>query len=737
MWLKSQPLLVKIQMRNHILTVALAIILASIVYSGILLKTNLKILKNNNTSTVIQQINVQELSISLGNIQLNINRYILSHSKSSQDSFKRYKKEFELQSGKLYKISSEIPELKKQATVIYFNFPEIVRQVEQRMQKLPNKITAQNAANIFGANGDPFSDIWKAIYKVRLYQLKFIQKSTKENIASSSWSWKVSVFGSIFMLAIVVWGYIYISISYKRQERAEAKELASEMLRKENEKLLQAVMDNCTSIIFIKDKNQRYTLVNKRFKQLVDLENEDIIGKTQNELFEKTDQEQINTAEDRILSFGEIKESTETVRIKNRTQYYLTTKFPLIGEAGEVIGLGGISTDITHQTEHENELNKARELAEAAKISQQLFLANMSHEIRTPMNGVIGMTNLLDSTSLTTEQEDYVNVIRQSSNILMLLINDILDVSKMQAGMLKLEKIPFEVRESVKQIFLSYKLLADEMGTHLKSEVDPATPEFLLGDPLRLNQIISNLVNNAIKFTSSGSISIKVSGEEKENKVFNLQIAVIDTGIGIPADKLEDVFNSFTQSSISTTRKYGGTGLGLAIVKELVEMQGGTVSLVSELNVGSTFTVTIPFQIDTTDKIQQQKSKGKQNFTSLKDKKILVVEDNLINQKVARQILLKAGFKVVSVADNGYKALEMLQTETFDAVLMDVQMPDMDGIETTRHIRNDLKLSIPVVALTASALPEDREICFKAGMNEYVTKPFLPEDLLQKLSALI
>lgn len=279
--------------------------------------------------------------------------------------------------------------------------------------------------------------------------------------------------------------------------------------------------------------------------------------------------------------------------------------------------------------------------------------------------------------------------------------------------------------------------MADEMGTVLTYYVDESTPDFLLGDPLRLNQIISNLVNNAIKFTSGGSVNINVKAIQKENDVFDLRIEVIDTGIGIPENKLTDVFDSFTQSSTSTTRKYGGTGLGLAIVKELVEMQGGSVHLVSEVNVGSNFTVIIPFPTASLDKTQQQKNKSNQKFASLKNKKILVVEDNLINQKVASQILLKAGFEVVDVTDNGYRALDMLQKQAYDAVLMDVQMPEIDGLETTRRIRKDLKLLLPVVALTASALAEDREICINAGMNDYVTKPFLPDDLLQKLSALL
>ncbi len=725
------------QKRNHTLTVAIAIILASVIYSGILLKTNLDLVATSKSSTLIQQINVQELSNALGNLQLNMDHYVFYRRQSSLDSVHFCEKAFRSEAKKLDQITQKIPLLKEDGQTIYLAFPRLMKQTEEDLKKLPPKLTTENIEKIFNYEGNPFSIVWTAIDHVRSYQIKAIKSSTAKTIADSSRSWAISVFGSIFLLLIVLWGYIYIRRSYKNIALAEAKEIASEASRKENERLLQAVIDNCTAMIFLKDKNSRYTLVNKTFRQITELENEEILGKVHDEVFKKAHPEHIVPDEDKVLNLGEIQESKQHIKHKNETRYYLTTKFPLIGADGEIFGLGGISTDITQQIEHEHELNKATKLAEAAKVSQQRFLANMSHEIRTPMNGVIGMTNLLDSTALTDEQEDYVNVIRQSSNILMLLINDILDVSKMQAGMLKLEKIPFEVRESLKQIFLSYKPMADEMGTVLTYYVDESTPDFLLGDPLRLNQIISNLVNNAIKFTSGGSVNINVKAIQKENDVFDLRIEVIDTGIGIPENKLTDVFDSFTQSSTSTTRKYGGTGLGLAIVKELVEMQGGSVHLVSEVNVGSNFTVIIPFPTASLDKTQQQKNKSNQKFASLKNKKILVVEDNLINQKVASQILLKAGFEVVDVTDNGYRALDMLQKQAYDAVLMDVQMPEIDGLETTRRIRKDLKLLLPVVALTASALAEDREICINAGMNDYVTKPFLPDDLLQKLSALL
>ena len=726
-----------LQIRPYILTVATAIIVAAILYSGVLLKSNQNVVTSSRLSYLTQQINVQELSKSLGTLQYGVNQYIIYRNQSALDTVRLFEKDFQLQANKLYQLSKLIPEIKKPAAVIYSSFPETITQIEVRLKRLPPKITLKEAIAIFEGNSNGFNRYWIAMDQIRAFQIKSIKNSTNQTIVAGYQSWRYSIAGIVFMLAVVLVGYLQFKKIYKKQAIAEANEKASEAKRKENEKLLQAVIDNCPVNIFLKDTSSRYTLVNKNLIQALKLEYKDFIGKTQMEAFGYLHPEFVLESEDEVLKEGKVQESKQWFNVDGQSKCFSTTKFPLFTGQGAIFGLGGISTDITEQNKYEVELLKARETSEAAKNSQQLFLANMSHEIRTPMNGVIGMSNLLEATPLNEDQKDYVNVIKQSSNILMLLINDILDVSKMQAGMLRLEKIPFEVRESVKHIYLSYKPLADEMGIYLNCHVDPLIPEYLLGDPLRLNQIISNLVNNAIKFTVQGGVSVDVGTFETESGSFELKIVVADTGIGIPADKTEAVFKSFTQSSSSTTRKYGGTGLGLAIVKELVELQNGTINLVTELNVGSTFTVVIPFEKAVAEKNQLRQSIQLQKFSSLKNKKVLVVEDNLINQKVARQILLNADLGVVDIADNGFIALEMLQNVAYDAVLMDLQMPEIDGLETSRRIRNELKLTLPIIALTASVLTENQEICFDAGMNDYITKPFLPSELLHKLSVLL
>lgn len=726
-----------LQTRPHILFVASAIIIAFIIYSTILLKANQNVVESSRLSFLSQQINTQELSKTLGTLQVGINRYLIHRRTSSLDTVRRFEKEFLSEAKKLSLIARKIPEIKKSAEIIYQGFPATVVRLEKQLRHLPETLSVKEAKEIYDENSDGFSKYWIAIDQVRAYQIQSIETRTNQTIAAGYRSWNYAIFGSIFMLAVILSAYWYIRIIYRKQFLAEANEKRSEAKRRENEKLLQAVVDNSTAIIFLKDVNSRYTLVNKAFGQLIGLENKDFIGKTHQEMLGEKHPENIVGGEEQVLKLGEIQESKQWIDYGEYKRYFLTTKFPLINERGEIYGLGGISTDITEQKKYEIELTQARETAEAAKNAQQRFLANMSHEIRTPMNGIIGMASLLEATVLNEEQGDYLNTIKQSSNILMLLINDILDVSKMQAGMLKLEKIPFEVKESIKHIYLSYKPLADKNGIYLKCHVDPSAPEFLLGDPLRLNQIISNLVNNAIKFTANGGVSMNVSATPKSDDVFDLKIDVIDSGIGIPENKKEEVFKSFTQSSSSTSRKYGGTGLGLAIVKELVEMQSGTISLTTELGVGSTFSVVIPFTKANSNKNRVQGSLKKQAFSSFINKKILVVEDNLINQKVATQILLNADFSIVDIADSGFKALEMLQNEAYDAVLMDLQMPDIDGFETSKRIRNDLKLSLPIIALTASVLSENREVCFEAGMNDYITKPFLPSELLQKLSFLL
>lgn len=388
------------------------------------------------------------------------------------------------------------------------------------------------------------------------------------------------------------------------------------------------------------------------------------------------------------------------------------------------------------------EILKAKELAEKAKEAQEQFLANTSHEIRTPMNGIIGMTNHLMETPLSKEQQEYIHAIQESSSNLLSIINELLDLSKIMAKKILFDKQPFELEQIIKNLVRLLEFRALEKKVDLKFQINPAIPKVIIGDAVRLKQILLNLVENSVKFTHNGEIEIKVDVLHETEHDIQLEFSVRDTGIGIPANKLNVIFENFTQVNAKTTRKYGGTGLGLSITKQLVEQQGGTVSVKSKVNVGSTFSFTLSFKKlkdkkEVTDNVLSMVSSTPQ--ANLNGARILVVDDNKINQKVASLTLQKWNVKV-ELADSANDAYKILSEQTIDLILMDITMPDVDGFEATKYIRthfDEPKNKTPIIAMTAAAFVGDKEKCLAAGMNEYVSKPFIAEDLLVKIKALL
>lgn len=395
------------------------------------------------------------------------------------------------------------------------------------------------------------------------------------------------------------------------------------------------------------------------------------------------------------------------------------------------------------KTKREKEIAEIeRKKAEEAKKTEQQFLANMSHEIRTPMNVVIGMTNLLLKTSMNDQQAKYINAIKHSSENLLVIINDILDLSKIEAGKIDFENIHFSLEETLNLVYTTLKFKAEEKGLKMHIDIDKNLPPMIIGDPVRLSQILLNLAGNAIKFTSKGSVTIKCEKLNEEKKKIMVRFSIIDTGIGIAEENISKVFESFTQASSETTRKYGGTGLGLTISKQLVELQDGTIGATSKLGEGSVFYFTIPYLAGSEMTLEKKiREIDPKILAELSTKRILLVEDNHFNQIVATDTIhdLVKGLKV-ECAMNGREGIEKLKINTYDLVLMDIQMPEMDGYETTKYIREkmpDAVKNIPIMAMTANVLKEEIENCFDSGMNSYIAKPFDPEDLLNKIIKLL
>jgi PAS domain S-box-containing protein len=533
-----------------------------------------------------------------------------------------------------------------------------------------------------------------------------------------------------------------IAVCATTQDITERKliDKAIERVRLEKEEYqfrLQSILDNTPVMVFIKDTEGRYLLINKAFREMYAVSDRDIIGKTDFD-FEKPEAARRYREADELVIFTQENLVSEEKLLRSDGEYsLLIVKFPLFDRQGKVYGVGCIATDISERVRQRQQLIEARQKAENAERLQEQFLANMSHEIRTPMNGIIGMADILAETALNPQQQEFLDIIRHSSANLMGLINDILDLSKIKAGKLTVEHTVFDLCSMMHHTLAPFQLPASNKNLQLIYEPDPQLPEQVISDPLRLTQVLTNLIGNALKFTETGSITVSVKLVSIEKNSCTLQFVVADTGIGIAAERLPYIFDSFEQAEAGTARKYGGTGLGLSISRNLVQMLGGELEVQSQVGQGTCFSFQLPLSLPQSVERLASTSSAATAPKELAGKKILVAEDNEINQKVIFHVLQKAGMQV-SIANNGQEATEILETnKDFDAIILDLRMPLMDGFQTAVYIREKLKCKMPIIAMTASALRNEKERCMQMGMNGYMTKPFSPPKLFEMLQQLL
>ena len=509
--------------------------------------------------------------------------------------------------------------------------------------------------------------------------------------------------------------------------------------------MLLEVLNSIPHSVFWKDCNSVYQGCNKQFALDAGLNDpKEVKNKTDYDLpWTEKDAEAFINDDREVINSKKPKRSIieQITKADGKRIWILTVKVPLFDQNGDSLGVLGLYEDITERRAAESELLKAKEAAEEANRTKSLFLANMSHEIRTPMNGIIGFAKLLELSELKDSQQEFVSVINSSSKHLLDIINDILDISRIEAGKIKLDNSFLEPGDLINQVIETFKPAIENRGLTYKVNISPEINYKIYGDQTRLSQLLFNLINNSIKFTEKGSIEIGVEQIHKIDGNALLRFSVTDTGIGIEKEKLSKIFDIFFQIDDSYTKKYQGTGLGLAIVKNLVNLMGGVINVQSAVELGTRFDIDISFKYE--QNIENDANK-KTSGNIIKQKfgeglKALIVEDDNISARLADLIVKKYGFATCLVT-SGLKAIESINKEKFDIVLMDIQLPEMDGLSAINLIKSkktdDNNFKVPVIALTAYALSGDREKFIEAGADDYLSKPFTEDKLIEKIKDL-
>ena len=519
-------------------------------------------------------------------------------------------------------------------------------------------------------------------------------------------------------------------------------ELAQVRSLNETLELLALVASKTDNAVIIADAAGVIEWINDGFVRITGLELPDVRGTILPELFgdSREDGDAVAALHEALASGHGVVREIQHARKTGEEYWASLSVTPVFSEEGAITRWIGIANDVTERHRYEHELLLAKEAAESASRTKSEFLANISHEIRTPMNAIIGMTELTLDTELSSEQHQYLQTVQQSAESLLALLNDLLDLSKIEAGRLAIDPVPLYLRDTLNEILRSQSVKAEGKGLQLKAIVRPDIPDALVADPMRLRQILTNLVDNAIKFTEQGEIEVYVASEWRSDDEVGLRFHVRDTGIGIATDKLASIFDSFTQAESSTARHYGGTGLGLAICRELTGLMGGRLWVESEVGQGSTFHFTLRVKIASDGTIVTEPVTAPADLASPPQRTlhILVADDNPANRMLATRILEKRGHSITQ-ATNGREVLEACDAERFDIALLDIQMPDLDGFACTRQIRRaerSSKQHLPIIAVTAYAMKGDRDRCLAAGMDNYISKPLRADRLIALVEAL-
>ncbi|WP_051313081.1 response regulator [Sporocytophaga myxococcoides] len=496
----------------------------------------------------------------------------------------------------------------------------------------------------------------------------------------------------------------------------------------------QEIIDNLPLNLYLKNPLGEIIYINPYFQKSKSGLNKNFLGLTVIDYMDKETARKIQAEEKEIWRTGHPRMTEKNMIIDGQSKSFLIGKVP-----AEFPDLGKVllcySIDITEQKETSETLKKEKELAEASSKAKEQFISVISHEIRTPMNTVVGMTNLLLQSSHYPEQRDYLNALKASSDNLLAIVNDILDLSKIESGKIFFEQTDFSLLNLLENLKKTFAFKAAERNVLITLNVSNDIPLYLKGDPFRLNQILLNLISNSVKFTEVGTIDIMVDLIESSPKEVQILFTIKDTGIGIPEDKLSLIFESFTQADPDISRKYGGTGLGLTITKKLIELQGGNIGVESKVKEGSKFIFNLKFARSQKTKITTIPESSTNKYQGLDRLRLLVVEDNKMNQLVVLKFLEKQNIQV-DIAENGPQALDLLKKKEYDLILMDIQMPGMDGYQVSEQIRKEFPAptnSTPIIALTAMALSEVQEKIKVYGINDYILKPFSPDNLFSKI----